>query len=243
VRLLVSVRSPDEVAAAIEGGADIVDAKEPSRGSLGPVAPAVLLGIVDALPAGMPLSAALGDVTSAAQAAEALEPFRGIPLDYLKLGFAGARSAVAMGEAMAVAAELSRTLPHRPRLVIVAYADAAVAETPPAETVARLAWRHGAAGVLLDTWRKDGRDLFEWMTPPSLRSWVAMARESGLETAVAGSLRAGHLAGVREARPDIVGVRGAACAGGRAGSVQADLVAALRHELFTQTTLPQLVKA
>ncbi|MEK6259990.1 MAG: (5-formylfuran-3-yl)methyl phosphate synthase, partial [Planctomycetota bacterium] len=34
-RLLVSVRSPEEALAAIEGGADILDVKEPTRGSLG----------------------------------------------------------------------------------------------------------------------------------------------------------------------------------------------------------------
>ena len=34
-RLLVSVRSPEEALAAIEGGADILDGKEPTRGSLG----------------------------------------------------------------------------------------------------------------------------------------------------------------------------------------------------------------
>ena len=37
MRLLVSVRSAEEAAAAVMGGADIVDAKEPALGSLGPV--------------------------------------------------------------------------------------------------------------------------------------------------------------------------------------------------------------
>ena len=35
MRLLVSVRSAEEVSAALAGGADIIDAKEPERGSLG----------------------------------------------------------------------------------------------------------------------------------------------------------------------------------------------------------------
>ena len=42
MRLLVSVRSADEVAAAMAGGADIIDAKEPARGSLGAVDAATL---------------------------------------------------------------------------------------------------------------------------------------------------------------------------------------------------------
>ena len=40
--LLVSVRCADEVAAAIEGGAEIIDVKEPSHGSLGMALPETL---------------------------------------------------------------------------------------------------------------------------------------------------------------------------------------------------------
>ena len=41
--LLVSVRCVDEVAAAIEGGAEIIDVKEPSHGSLGMALPETCL--------------------------------------------------------------------------------------------------------------------------------------------------------------------------------------------------------
>ena len=47
MRLLVSVRSAAEVAAALAGGADIIDAKEPSRGGLGAVDPEDLEAIAD----------------------------------------------------------------------------------------------------------------------------------------------------------------------------------------------------
>ena len=36
---LVSVRSPEEALAALEGGADLIDVKEPSRGPLGAADP------------------------------------------------------------------------------------------------------------------------------------------------------------------------------------------------------------
>jgi len=51
----VSVRSAGEVAAAVAGGADIVDAKEPTAGSLGPVSGRVLREIARCVPAGVPL--------------------------------------------------------------------------------------------------------------------------------------------------------------------------------------------
>jgi (5-formylfuran-3-yl)methyl phosphate synthase len=65
MRLLVSVRSASEARVAAENGADIVDAKEPAAGPLGPVAPDVLAGILLALPGDMPLGIALGDVRTA----------------------------------------------------------------------------------------------------------------------------------------------------------------------------------
>ena len=38
MHLLVSVRSAEEAASALAGGADVIDAKDPAAGTLGPVA-------------------------------------------------------------------------------------------------------------------------------------------------------------------------------------------------------------
>jgi uncharacterized protein (UPF0264 family) len=72
MRLLVSVRSAEEVAPALAGGADIIDAKEPELGSLGPVAPERLRAIVTQLPEETELSVALGDFSAAEQVAHAV---------------------------------------------------------------------------------------------------------------------------------------------------------------------------
>lgn len=65
-QLLVSVRNVHEAIAAVEGGADIIDVKEPHRGSLGCAAPDVILAIADAVSqikvARPPLSLALGEL-------------------------------------------------------------------------------------------------------------------------------------------------------------------------------------
>ena len=55
MRLLVSVRDAVEADAAVDGGAEIVDAKEPAAGSLGAVAPAVLAAIRDTWRTGSPV--------------------------------------------------------------------------------------------------------------------------------------------------------------------------------------------
>src|SRR5216110_1714211 len=65
MRLLVSVADAAEARAALGGGADIIDAKEPRHGALGAVAPEVLRTIRDAVGSRRPVSVALGDCGSA----------------------------------------------------------------------------------------------------------------------------------------------------------------------------------
>ena len=234
MRLLVSVRSAAEVAAAVRGGADIVDAKEPSRGSLGAVTPRVLHEIARAVAGRVPLSIALGDPAAPAEAAravstalEAAAPWAG-PL-YLKLGLARARHLEAAADAGTGA-----------RVIVTAYADHTAASAPAREVAVRLAAEAGAHGVLLDTWAKDGRTLFDHVSVTALRAWIDRCRAHGLLVALAGSLDHG---GVRRAAvlgPDVVGVRGAACSGGRGGRVDPERVRRLRAALDRSDTVTQM---
>ena len=121
--------------------------------------------------------------------------------------------------------------PLRPDVVAVAYADHAVARAPSREAIAALAGETGARGVLLDTWSKDGRDLFAWATIHELEDWVGQAKSRGLLTGVAGSLTADGVQRVAALSPDVVGVRGAACSGGRLGLVEELRVRRLAYAL------------
>ena len=95
MRLLASVRSVNEVEAAVSGGADIIDAKEPSSGSLGAVAPEVFARIQARVPLDLELSAALGDAASPLEVRTSIAGLGVVPRSaplYLKLGFFGVRS-------------------------------------------------------------------------------------------------------------------------------------------------------
>jgi uncharacterized protein (UPF0264 family) len=82
-------------------------------------------------------------------------------------------------------------------------------------------------GVVLDTARKDGRGLFDWMDDSSLRRWIEGARARGLRTGLAGSLSREGIGRAAGLGPDMVGARGAACRGGRGGQVDVGLVRSL----------------
>src|SRR2546422_749077 len=89
-QLLVSVRNSVEACEALAGGCQILDVKEPRRGSLGMADPAEMVAILEVAhrtAPGLPVSAALGE-------AREWSPERAIPvlpagLDYVKLGTAG----------------------------------------------------------------------------------------------------------------------------------------------------------
>jgi uncharacterized protein (UPF0264 family) len=227
------VRSTAEVGAALAGGADIIVAKEPSRGSLGPVDPSVLQEIGASVPPSIPLSAALGDFEGGAGPADAIGaldlPARPAGV-FLKMGLV--RGTGEGAETCLQAAVLAaRTAPCRPRIVVVAYADQTEINGMAPGEILRLAARVGAHGVLLDTSSKDGGDLFTFMAPIQVKAWVCAARAAGLMAAVAGSLRPERLGWIREIDPAVVGVRGAACTGGREGTIDTEKVRALRRTL------------
>lgn len=234
MELLVSLRSAAEIGAALAGGADIIDAKEPGRGSLGAVTPEVLTEIMARVPAQMSVSVALGDFATPDEVVSAVTalqlPRRPAPL-YLKLGFAGVRSEDRIESLIATAIAASTESVAAPRVVAVAYADATRAGTASPMTIRDLAARAGAAGILLDTHTKDGRGLLRWIEPTALERWVAGARAAGLVTALAGGLGLDDFDRVAAAQPDVLGVRGAACDGGRDGLVSADRVRSLRRRL------------
>jgi hypothetical protein len=234
MQLLVSVRSAVEVEPALGGGADIIDAKEPGRGSLGPVSPARLAEILARVPLDRPFSVALGDLANPAEVLTTIAslalPVRQGPT-YLKLGFAGVRSLEMVTGMLATAVAAVAEKKSGALVVAVAYADAARAETLAPELIPGSARAAGAAGVLLDTHTKDGNGLLAWLAPSPLAAWVARARREGLLTAVAGALTLESVDTVSETGADVIGVRGAACEGGRQGQVTANRVRALRERL------------
>jgi uncharacterized protein (UPF0264 family) len=236
MQLLVSVRSAEEVDAAIAGGADIIDAKEPANGPLGAVSAATLARLASRVPSGTQFSLALGDVTSAHQVLATIAQLQ-LPsrqaTTYLKLGFAGVRTPELVSAIMAAALRSSALKRFPVSVVAVAYADAEGADALPAELILRLAAATGVAGVLVDTYMKEGPGLLDCWTLESLASWTSLAETSGLVAGAAGRLAAKDVATVAPCGVEVIGFRGAACEGGRSGVVSVDRVHLLRRCIDT----------
>jgi uncharacterized protein (UPF0264 family) len=257
LRLLVSVTSAAEASAALAGGADVIDAKNPLAGALGAVSPDTLRDI-HATVAGVRLvTAAIGDAADETEIERAAATFAAAGAALVKVGFAGIGSPSRI-EALIKAAVRGVTAirlkpdpttigtptpvstwgppsggpigqrPDQTGVIAVAYADADRVASLAAGALINVAARAGAVGVLLDTADKSGPGLRALMTPAVLGRWVAEAHDAGLLVALAGRLTAEDVAFVRDADADIAGVRGTACEGGRTGRVSSEKVALLR---------------
>jgi uncharacterized protein (UPF0264 family) len=230
--LLVSVRSALEVEAALDGGADIVDAKDPSQGALGAMQPDALRRVLDRVPGTMPFSAALGDPRDAAEAASLVTALPILPRpapSYVKLSVAATADAAAAECMLGAAVEMARLHPGLPLVIAVAYADDFSGLD--LDQIAAIAAHAGAHGVLVDTMWKSGGSLLDRVPLTRLSAWIAEGRKRGLLVAVAGRLDGPGVAQLATSGADIVGVRGAACDGGRTGRVSAARVRALRDLL------------
>ena len=227
MRLLISVASATDAAAALAGGADLIDAKDVHAGALGRVDPAVLREIHAVVAGARPVTAALGDADDEATIECAARTFAGGGAALVKIGFAGISSS---GRAAALtAAAVSGAKAEGAGVVAVAYGDAVRASSLGAATLVDVAARTGAEGLLIDTWDKKGPGLRGLIAPGDLEMLVAQAHRCGLFVALAGKLTADDLRFVREVGADVAGVRGAACDGGRTGRITADRVRVLRQ--------------
>lgn len=222
--LLVSVRTPVEAAAALSGGADIVDAKEPARGALGAVSLPAFRRIATAVGGERPVTAALGDATDAATAQHEAAAYRAAGAAFVKLGFAGVPSRDGILALLTAAARGATP----GRVVAVAYADFDRAGTPPPEVILEIACDVRVGGMLLDTADKSGPGMTQLLALERLAFLADAAHRHGLLLALAGRLRPEDLPDLRRSGADIIGVRGAACDTGRLGTVTAERVHQLR---------------
>jgi uncharacterized protein (UPF0264 family) len=211
--LLVSVRSLAEAQTALAAGAALIDVKEPERGSLGRCADETIAAVVRWVAGRRPVSAALGELI------EDSVPYCGGGLAYAKWGLAGcAKCAGWRGRLIEAAGRLARADPSC-RPVAVAYADWRRADAPCPDEVAAFAREHRWETLLIDTFRKDGTTLLDWLPLTEVGRLCRSCQRAGVRVALAGSLGCTEIEALRVAEPDWFAVRGAVCRGGRSTAI------------------------
>lgn len=239
MKLLVSVRSVEEAAAALAGRADLIDIKEPSRGSLGRADITTITGIIQAVGNRALISAAMGELEDSEIWKRTSGPFQKLEgqnggslphyagcLTYIKFGLSRCVRHPWQAALNAIATTTQSTV------VPVAYADFDRAECPPVHEIVDFVIANRFGTMLIDTFRKDGSCLFDWLKEARLKRWVEHLAEQAISVALAGSLRTEHLSAIKRINPAWVAVRGAVCGNhDRTGVVQESLVHGFRQSL------------
>jgi uncharacterized protein (UPF0264 family) len=212
----VSVRSEIEAGAALAGGAEIIDVKEPSRGSLGMASRIIWRRVRNAVPPTAVVSVALGELPEWMESDPVVIPRRSWKgIDFRKVGLAGAgpdwrESWRALRDRLNEMAQPAG-LDVPPNWVAVVYLDWEIARAPePDLVIDEAVTTRECAGVLFDTWDKSRRLHFN----PFLGVWMLRVKKTGRFVALAGSLDEDDIRRFLPLQPDIFAVRGAACQGG-----------------------------
>jgi len=221
-RLVVSVRDAQEALLALGAGADVIDVKQPDRGSLGAADRRDVERVVAAVAGRCPVSVALGELVESDHSTD--DPLAGaqgisankVPEEacWAKFGLSGCgQQADWRRRWTAAVARLSKGVQPVP----VVYADYARATAPPTSDVVDLAVESGARLVLVDTFDKRGGSLLTHWSLGRIDELCREMRRRELRLALAGSLGPCELLQLLPLRPDYLAVRGAVCDGDRGG--------------------------
>ena len=232
--LLVSPVNVSEALAAIRGGADILDIKNPAEGSLGANFPWVIAEIRRAVPPNIPISAAIGDFPNLPGSA-ALAAFGALRAgaNIIKIGLKGAKEVEGATYLLKQVVKAVKGASDSAKVVACSYGDFRRAKTIDPVFLPRIASEAGAEVAMVDTAIKDGRPLTDFLSMAELGALIDDARSRGLGVALAGSLGYEEVKILKRLKPDVIGVRGAVCEGRdrKNGKISEELVRKLKKLL------------
>ena len=236
-KLLVSVRNTTEAQAALAGGANVIDVKEPQFGSLGMASSATHAAVKKAVAtwqenepnvsAATRLSAAMGELLDESWQSQ-LEVLVGY--SYAKIGLAGC---TANADWEMLWRKWIDSLPEGTAPVAVLYADYQKVGAPSPRELIRAASSAAVRTLLIDTHEKKWGDTLDQLGCAELGTVVRRAQDAGFLIALAGSVTLERLPEYLHFRPDWIAVRGAVCVAGRESRIDREMVERFAMRLST----------
>lgn len=118
--------------------------------------------------------------------------------------------------------------------VAVVYADADEADSPNLVDILAVCDGSPCRVLLVDTYSKQGRGLVDHWSESELRFFIERAKSRSYLSAVAGSIKLESIQAIANLRPDVIGVRGAACEYGREGEISMSRIRELQNALASK---------
>ncbi|MGB9151449.1 MAG: (5-formylfuran-3-yl)methyl phosphate synthase [Burkholderiales bacterium] len=201
-KLLASVMNLEEAQIALDGGADIIDLKNPLAGALGALPLDDIRTIVKMINRQRPVSATIGDLPMEPEIiCAAVEATANTGVDYIKIGFFKSEN---LRDCIAALSPLAQ----KHKLIAVLFAD----QQPDFSLLDDLA-KAGFHGVMLDTADKQNGSLSNHIQVIDLIEFILQSCKHDLLCGLAGSLRIGDVKEMLELKPDYLGFRSTLCQG------------------------------
>ncbi|MFX0046785.1 MAG: (5-formylfuran-3-yl)methyl phosphate synthase [Candidatus Hermodarchaeota archaeon] len=240
-KLLISPKTLEEAKIVVKHKeVDFIDCKNPSEGSLGANFPWIIKQMKSLIQfrGSQLLSATIGDFPNLPGTASLAALGAAVAgADIVKVGLKGSttekESIFLMDKVVKAVKDYDKNI----KVVAAGYADKIRMETSPDFlSLPTIAAKSGADIVMLDTYIKDGKGLFNFLTVEQLKLFRDKAKELDLEVALAGNLRKDSLTKIKEIGPDIIGVRSLVCEGydRNKGMIKGHLIEELKAELYRQ---------
>jgi uncharacterized protein (UPF0264 family) len=231
MKLLVSPINVEEANICKLGGADIIDVKNPKEGSLGANFPWMIKAVKNAAGTTQ-VSATIGDFNYKPGTASLAALGAAVAgADYIKVGLYDIQTREQAMEMLTKIVRSVKDYDKNKKVVASGYSDyKRINSISPFELPA-VGEAAGVDVVMMDTGIKDGRSTFEFLNNEELKEFVTSARDHGLQTALAGTIKFEDIPSLKSISPDIIGVRGCVCGGDRNSSIRKELVEKLRSEI------------
>ena len=165
MRLLVSPMNIEEARAALAGGADILDVKNPREGSLGANFPWAIRAVADLARGRVPVSATIGDLEfKPGTASLAALGAAASGAEYIKAGLLGVKTSLQAEEMLEGIVRAVKDFDPQKKVVASGYSDYARVGSISPLLLPAAAAKAGADLVMVDTAVKDGKPTFDFMS-------------------------------------------------------------------------------
>jgi len=243
IKLLVSPRTIEEAKIVIANKVDYIDCKNPEEGSLGANFPWIIKEMKGLIPTGSSqlLSATIGDFPNLPGSAALAALGAAVSgADIIKVGLKGPSNEKDAINLMKKVVKAVKEYNSDIKIVTAGYADRLrMRSSPEFMNIPTIASKSESDIAMLDTYIKDEKGLFDFLSIDQLIQFKNKVYEFDLEVALAGNLRKENIPLLNEISPDIIGVRSVVCEGydRNRGVIKAQLIEELKMELYKKSEL------
>ncbi|MFW9951457.1 MAG: (5-formylfuran-3-yl)methyl phosphate synthase [Candidatus Thorarchaeota archaeon] len=218
IKLLISPKNIEEARIVINhNDVDYIDCKNPLEGSLGANFPWIISEMKKLIPpsSNQLLSVTIGDfpyLPGSASLAALGAAYSGA--DIIKVGLKGPQNEAEGIHLMKNVVKTVKRFKKEIKIVAAGYADKErMVKSPNFLSIPIIASKSGSDIAMLDTYVKDGKNIFDFLTITQLQEFTETAKELNLQVALAGNLMKKSIPKIKKINPDIIGVRSIVCEG------------------------------